>query len=136
LLAPAAYPEFATWFDISKQSAALPVPLRPHFPSPLAPASPVSGVRHVEPEGCVGASGTRNTLQHTATHCDAPPHTATLCNTMQHTAAHCDTLPHVQLEMGVGAGGTYARVEVGGQNGDSGRCVQRQIFLSCCCRMI
>jgi len=35
----------------------------------------------------------RNTLQHTATHCDTLQHTATHCNTLQHTAAHCNTLP-------------------------------------------
>jgi len=33
----------------------------------------------------------RNTLQHTATHCN---YTATHCSTLQHMAAHCNTLQH------------------------------------------
>ena len=36
----------------------------------------------------------RNTLQHTATHCNTLQHSATHCNTLQHTAAHCSTLEH------------------------------------------
>ena len=36
----------------------------------------------------------RNTLQHTATHCNTLQHTATHCNTLQHTATHCNTLQH------------------------------------------
>ena len=31
----------------------------------------------------------RNTLQHTATHCNTLQLTATHCNTLQHTATHC-----------------------------------------------
>ena len=37
----------------------------------------------------------RNTLQHTATHCNTLQHTATHCNTLQHTATHCNTLQHI-----------------------------------------
>jgi len=36
----------------------------------------------------------KNTLQHTATHCNTLQHTATHCNTLQHTATHCNTLQH------------------------------------------
>jgi len=58
---------------------------------------------------CVGR-GVRNTLQHTATHCNTLQHAATCCNTywvsisdevfvthcntLQRTATHCNTLPH------------------------------------------
>ena len=35
-----------------------------------------------------------NTLQHTATYCNALQHTATHCNVLQHTATHCNTLQH------------------------------------------
>ena len=37
-----------------------------------------------------------NTLQHPATHCNALQHTATPCNTLQHTATHCNTLQHTE----------------------------------------
>jgi len=41
--------------------------------------------------------GTRNSLQHTAAHCNTLQHTATHCNTLQQTATHCNTLPvHTQ----------------------------------------
>ena len=40
----------------------------------------------------------RDTLQHTATHCNTlqhiATHTATHCNTLHHTATHCNTLHH------------------------------------------
>ena len=35
-----------------------------------------------------------HTLQHTTTHCNTLPHTATHYHTLQHTATHCTTLPH------------------------------------------
>ena len=46
-----------------------------------------------------------NTLQHTATHCNAlqqTKHSATAphCNTLQHTAAHCNTLQHTATHEG------------------------------------
>jgi len=45
----------------------------------------------------LGESCTKDTLQHTATHCNtlqntALKHTATHYNTLQHTATHCNTL--------------------------------------------
>ena len=56
------------------------------------------------------SSERRNTLRHTATHCNtlqhtvhihstdaqfrASEHTATHCSTLQHTATHCNTLQH------------------------------------------
>jgi len=36
----------------------------------------------------------RVTLQHTATHCNTPQHTAAHRNTLQHTATHCNTPQH------------------------------------------
>ena len=35
-----------------------------------------------------------NTLQHTTTHCNTLPHTATDYHTLQHTTTHCNSLPH------------------------------------------
>ena len=37
-------------------------------------------------------TATHNTLQHTATHCNAPQHTTTHCSALQHTATHCNTM--------------------------------------------
>ena len=44
----------------------------------------------------------RDTLQHTAIHCNTLQHAATHCNTLQHTATRCNTLPR-RWRLGRGA---------------------------------
>jgi len=41
----------------------------------------------------VGLEG-RDTLHHTATHCNTLQHTVPHCNVLRNTATHCHTLPH------------------------------------------
>jgi len=43
---------------------------------------------------CSAFDSTYNTLQHTATHCNTLQHAAAHCNTLQHTPKHSKTLQH------------------------------------------
>ena len=47
------------------------------------------------------AKTSRDTLPHTATHCNTLQHTATHCNTLQHTATHCNTLQETNIRVTV-----------------------------------
>ena len=59
---------------------------------------PFTAARYSLNIACMQASHTpcftRNTLQHTAAHCNILQHTAAYCSTLQRTATHCNTLQH------------------------------------------